>query len=70
METNIDFEALMTRLDEIVKKMESKVLPLQESINLFEEGSKIINKLETALSAAEKKIESLITINKSNSDIK
>lgn len=70
MENNIDFESLMTRLDEIVKKMESKVLPLQESISLFEEGSKIINKLETALSAAEKKIESLITINKPNPDSK
>ena len=70
MEINIDFESLMARLDEIVKKMESKVLPLQESISLFEEGSKIINKLETALSTAEKKIESLITINKANSDSK
>jgi exodeoxyribonuclease VII small subunit len=64
MEQSFDFEKTLDRLNEIVKLMESKVLPLQEGIALFEEGSVLIKKLETALSEAEKKIASLIKVEK------
>jgi len=57
-----DFEKAMERLNEIVKTMESKALPLQESIGLFEEGSSLIKQLEGALSDAEKRIENLIKV--------
>lgn len=55
-ETNIDFEKELKHLDEIVNKIEGNVLPLDESIKLYEEGSKIIKKLECALKEAEKKM--------------
>jgi exodeoxyribonuclease VII small subunit len=64
MEQKFDFEKALERLNEIVKIMESKALPLQEGISLFEEGSLLIKKLEEALSDAEKRIESLIKVEK------
>jgi exodeoxyribonuclease VII small subunit len=42
--------------------METKVLPLQEGIDLFEEGSILIKKLENALKDAEKRIDGLIKV--------
>jgi exodeoxyribonuclease VII small subunit len=62
MEQPFDFEKALERLNEIVKTMESKALPLQEGIALFEEGSTLIKKLEGALSDAEKRIESLVKV--------
>lgn len=59
-EKNINFEGELNRLDEIVGKIEGNVLPLDESIKLYEEGSKIIKKLETALKEAEKKMAKVV----------
>jgi len=59
-----NFEKAMEHLNDIVKTMESKALPLQESIALFEEGSSLIKQLEGALSDAEKRIENLIKVEK------
>lgn len=56
----INFEAELKRLDEIVTKIEGNVLPLDESIKLYEEGSKIIKKLEGALKEAEEKMAKVI----------
>jgi len=64
MEKPFDFEKALERLNDIVKTMESKALPLQEGIALFEEGSSLIKKLESALQEAEKKIEDLIKVEK------
>lgn len=55
-ENKIDFEKSLKRLDEIVSKIESETLPLEESLKLYEEGKKLISSLETALKDAEKKI--------------
>ena len=62
MEQNIDFEALLKRLEEISNKMEDKAISLDESILLYEEGVKIIKQLEEALKEASKKVENVITI--------
>jgi exodeoxyribonuclease VII small subunit len=64
MEKEFDFEKGLERLNEIVKTMESKVLPLQEGIDLFEEGSALIKKLEATLKDAEKRIEKLTKVEK------
>jgi len=64
MSQPFDFEKTLERLNEIVRLMESKALPLQEGIALFEEGSNLIKKLETALQEAEQKIASLVKIDK------
>ncbi len=57
MENKIDFEKELARLEEIVNKIESGVLPLEESISLFEEGQKIIASLKGALEEAKNTIE-------------
>ena len=61
---NIDFEKSLNRLDEIVKVIESANLPLEETISLYEEGSKIIKELETSLKNAEERIAQVINITK------
>ena len=63
-ETTIDFEKELKHLDEIVSKIEGNVLPLDESIKLYEEGSKIIKKLESALKEAEKKMAKVVDTDK------
>ncbi|MCQ2794616.1 MAG: exodeoxyribonuclease VII small subunit [Bacilli bacterium] len=63
-ETSIDFEKELKHLDEIVEKIEGNVLPLDESIKLYEEGSKIIKKLEGALKEAEKKMAKVVDTDK------
>ena len=55
-EKKIDFEKSLKRLDEIVHKIESETLPLEESLKLYEEGRKLISALESALKEAEDKI--------------
>lgn len=59
-EERIDFEAEMKRLDEIVDKISSQNLPLDECLALYQEGQKIIKTLETALEAAKEKVEKVI----------
>ena len=61
---NIDFEKSLNRLDEIVKAIESANLPLEETISLYEEGSKIIKELETSLKNTEERIAQVINITK------
>ena len=60
MEGRIDFEKEMKRLDEIVSKISSQNVPLDECLALYQEGQKIINKLEEALKVATEKVEKVI----------
>ena len=55
-EKKINFEAELERLNQIVKRIESEILPLEESMALFEEGHKIIANLKTALEDAKAKV--------------
>ena len=59
-EERIDFETEMKRLDEIVDKISSQNLSLDECLALYQEGQKIIKTLETALEAAKEKVEKVI----------
>lgn len=54
------FEAGMKRLEEIVAKMESGDLPLDDSLKLFEEGIKLSRTLNKTLETAERKVEALV----------
>ena len=56
----INFEEKLSRLDVIVKTMETKTLSLDESIALFDEGIAMIKLLEDALSEAEAKVAVII----------
>ena len=53
------FEARLERLNEIVAKIEGEVLPLEQSMALFEEGKKLIGELQEELSQAKLKIEEI-----------
>lgn len=57
---SVTFEASMVRLDEIVKALEKGDVPLEESIKLFEEGTKLAAKCSELLSNAELKVSTLM----------
>jgi len=59
-EEKINFEKELENLNEIVEKIESNVLPLDESIKLYEKGNVIIKKLEGALKDAESKMAKIV----------
>ena len=61
-EKKLDFAKEIERLDEIVNEVSSKTLPLEESLKLYEEGTKIIKKLEGALQEASEKVEQIVSI--------
>lgn len=55
----LGFEEAMARLEGIVEAMQSPDLPLDQIIERYEEGMKLIEVCEARLEAAEKKIELL-----------
>lgn len=63
-EKEINFEKELARLKEIVSLIQQKDLSLDESLKLYEEGSKIVKLLNEELEKAEKKVEKIIDIDK------
>ncbi len=53
------FEESMTRLEEIVEKLEENDLPLDETIALFEEGLGLVKTCGDRLKAFEQKVEEI-----------
>ncbi len=56
------FEDDLTRLAEIVEKLEGGELPLEESLALFEEGVRLSRRSQATLDRAEKKLEELLAV--------
>ena len=56
----MDFEKKLSRLEEIVQKMERGELALEESMKLFEEGVKLSRECQTQLSKAEAQVKKLV----------
>ena len=56
MEINMTFEQAIKRLEEIARMMEAGELPLEKSIELYAEGTKLSAYCNEKLSAAEQKI--------------
>ena len=54
-----DFEAALTELDSIVKKLEDGDIPLEQSLQLFERGVQLSRFCHARLEEAEKRIEIL-----------
>ena len=52
------FEEAMTRLDEIVALLERGDAPLEESLKLFEEGTRLMKQCSGLLDRAEQKVRS------------
>ena len=58
----MDFEKKLTRLEQIVEKMESGDLALEDSLKLFEEGVKLSRDCNTQLTDAEQKVKLLLSV--------
>lgn len=58
----MDFEKKLTRLEEIVQKMEKGDLALEESLKLFEEGVKLSRECHLRLNEAESKVKLLMSV--------
>lgn len=58
----MEFEKRLTRLEEIVEKMETGELSLEDSLKLFEEGVKLSRDCNSQLNEAEQKVKMLLGI--------
>ncbi len=59
-ETELNFEDSFKRLEEILEKLNSSKVSLDESLKLFEEANRLMIKCQKRLLLAEQKIEILI----------
>lgn len=59
-DSDLSFEEAFKRLEEILEKMNSATIALDESLKLYEEADKLIDTCGKRLFSAEKKIEMLI----------
>jgi exodeoxyribonuclease VII small subunit len=55
-----DFEKSLTRLEEVVKRLENADLSLDDSMKLFEEGVKLSRECQKQLEEAEGRVEILL----------
>lgn len=55
-----EFEKSLARLEEVVKRLESTDLPLDEAMKLFEEGVKLSRDCQKQLEEAEGRVEILL----------
>lgn len=65
----MDFEKKLTRLEEIVEKMERGELELEESLKLFEEGVKLSRDCNTQLAGAEQKVKLLMGVDENGQPV-
>lgn len=61
----MDFEKKLSRLEEIVTKMEGGDLSLEDSLKFFEEGVKLSRECNTQLAQAEQKVKLLLSVDAS-----
>ena len=60
MPGEIDFEAALKQLEEIVEQLEAGDLPLERSLELFEQGVRLSRECQERLNEAERRIEVLL----------
>lgn len=58
----MEFEKKLKRLEDIVEKMESGDLSLDDSMKLFEEGVKMSRECQAQLTVAEEKVKLLLSV--------
>jgi len=56
------FEKSFAQLQELVKKMESGTMPMEEALKSFEEGVKLTRFCQESLTSAEQKVQQLLKI--------
>jgi len=60
MTTEITFESSLKELERIVEELEAGDLPLEHSLELFEQGVKLSRECQKRLDEAERKVEILL----------
>ncbi|MEZ4376284.1 MAG: exodeoxyribonuclease VII small subunit [Polyangiaceae bacterium] len=65
----LSFEAAVSRLGEIVERLEEGDLPLDESLDLFEEGIRLARASGQRLDAAEQRVEKLLSFDRSGEPV-
>ncbi len=60
MKEKLSFEQALKRLEEIVNKLETEEVPLEESLSLFEEGMELVDFCEKKLEEVKYKVEVVI----------
>ena len=63
------FEASLERLHQIVERLESGELDLEDSLVLFEEGVRLSRASQARLNAAEKRIEELLAVDEQGNPV-
>lgn len=61
MEKKLSFEESMGRLEQIVRSLEQGNVPLEESLKLFEEGTRLVRHCGNQLDEAELKVKQVMT---------
>jgi exodeoxyribonuclease VII small subunit len=54
------FEAALSRLEQLVARLESGELPLDEALQTFEQGVRLTRECQTSLSSAQQKVQQLL----------
>ncbi|EKD57681.1 MAG: hypothetical protein ACD_57C00190G0003 [uncultured bacterium] len=62
MSKDINFTKALSRLEEIVSKLESQELDLEESVQLLAEGLALHKKCQDKLGVAQDKIDKLLSV--------
>lgn len=57
----VSFEQNMEKLEEIVRAMEKGDVPLEESLKLFQEGTKLVKSCAKMLDEAEQQVTKIVT---------
>lgn len=60
-EKNKSFEQNMVRLEQIVRAMERGDVPLEESLKLFQEGTKLVHSCNKLLDEAQLQVKKIMT---------
>lgn len=68
-EKQLDFEEALARLEEVVKELEDGGLSLEKSLELFEEGVKLVKFCKLELDQAERKIEIVLKKDEDYNDV-
>ena len=52
-----DYQSLNDELDEVLEKLQQPDVPVDEAVQLYEQGAKLVTQLEKRVEQAENKIE-------------
>jgi exodeoxyribonuclease VII small subunit len=56
----VPFEATLVQLEQLVSRLESGELPLDEALRTFEQGVRLTRECQTSLSAAQQRVQQLL----------